>query len=251
MTGTLQLYSTLTTVLGGHQNWLDVRHLKTLAWMMVGLIESGLISLTEWVPYVHSRATYAQSSVRRFRGWLDIDRIEEHKLYGPLVQQALAEWGQHKLYLALDTSMLWGQYCLGPAHMTLSTSGKQNPGVSKLFWPRFLGQAFKKQAETRHFRVFCPFSYQIGTEMIFPHSKSSFFRGIQVAGLYFPKCVTFLVSRSTPAHIETAKEILIARRQTHLDQLADKLQQPRVRWVIEPMMASPPSAVLHRTTWTT
>ena len=41
----------------------------------------------------------------------------------------------------------------------------------------------------------------------------------------------------TPAHIETAKEILIARRQTHLDQLADKLQQPRVRRVIKPMMA--------------
>ena len=112
MTGTLQLYSTLTTVLGSHQNWLDARHLKTLAWMMVGLIESGLISLTEWAPYVHSRAQIAQSTVRRFRRWLDNDRIEEHKLYGPLVQQALVEWGQHKLYLALDTSMLWGQYCL-------------------------------------------------------------------------------------------------------------------------------------------
>jgi hypothetical protein len=112
MTGSLQLYSTLTTVLGGHQNWLDVRHLKTLAWMMVGLIESGLISLTEWVPYIHSRAKFAQSTVRRFRRWLDNDRIEEHKLYGPLIQQALAEWGQNTLYLALDTSMLWGKYCL-------------------------------------------------------------------------------------------------------------------------------------------
>ena len=112
MTGSLHLYSTLTTVLGSYQNWLDVRHLKTLAWMMVGLIESGLISLTEWAPYVHSRAKYAQSIVRRFRRWLENDRIKEHQLYGPLIQQALAEWGQHKLYLVLDTSLLWGKHCL-------------------------------------------------------------------------------------------------------------------------------------------
>ncbi|NEV63728.1 ATP-binding protein [Thiorhodococcus minor] len=37
--------------------------------------------------------------------------------------------------------------------------------------------------------------------------------------------------------IEQAKEALIARRVTHLDQLADKLREPRVRAVIEPMLA--------------
>ena len=35
-----------------------------------------------------------------------------HALYGPLIQQALAAWGDHILYLALDTSMLWNTYCL-------------------------------------------------------------------------------------------------------------------------------------------
>ena len=35
-----------------------------------------------------------------------------HKLYGPLIQQALSEWGEQTLYLALDTSMLWGKYCI-------------------------------------------------------------------------------------------------------------------------------------------
>ncbi|MBK5968411.1 MULTISPECIES: ATP-binding protein [Thiorhodovibrio] len=37
--------------------------------------------------------------------------------------------------------------------------------------------------------------------------------------------------------IEQAKEALIAARVTHLDQLADKLREPRVRAVIEPMLA--------------
>ena len=40
-----------------------------------------------------------------------------------------------------------------------------------------------------------------------------------------------------PDHIEQAKETLIERRQTHLDQLADKLREERVRRVIEPMLA--------------
>jgi hypothetical protein len=41
----------------------------------------------------------------------------------------------------------------------------------------------------------------------------------------------------TPEIIHQAKERLIDRRVTHLDQLADKLQEPRVRRVIEPMLA--------------
>ena len=112
MESTPRLYDTLVDVLGQHQNWLDLRHLKTLAWMTVGLRQSGTISLTAWVPYVQSRAMYAQSTVRRFARWLENDRIDVHALYGPLLQQALAEWGDAVLYLALDTSLLWESYCL-------------------------------------------------------------------------------------------------------------------------------------------
>jgi hypothetical protein len=112
MENPLRLYHTLVQVLCKHRNWLDVRHLKTLAWMMTGLIQSSKISLAAWVPYVHSRAVYAQSTVRRFMRWLNNPRIEVHSLYGPLIQQALATWGHCKLYLALDTSMLWNEFCL-------------------------------------------------------------------------------------------------------------------------------------------
>ena len=80
--------------------------------MMVGLIHSGWINLTAWAPYVVSRARYAQSTVRRFRRWLDNDKIDVVSLYSPLIQQALAEWGEQALYVALDTSMLWDTYCL-------------------------------------------------------------------------------------------------------------------------------------------
>ena len=112
MENTLRLYHTLVRVISQHRKWLDVRHHKTLAWMMVGLIQSGMIGLNAWTPYVHSRATYAQSTVRRFSRWLNNPRIKVAELYGPLIQQALAEWGSYKLYLALDTSMLWNKYCI-------------------------------------------------------------------------------------------------------------------------------------------
>ena len=107
-----RLYSELMELCGQPGQWHDVRHLQTLAWMVVGLIQAECVKLTAWVPFVQGRAQYAQSTQRRFRRWLANRRIEVAPLYGPLIQQALQEWGTHTVYLALDTSMLWNQYCL-------------------------------------------------------------------------------------------------------------------------------------------
>jgi hypothetical protein len=40
-----------------------------------------------------------------------------------------------------------------------------------------------------------------------------------------------------PAHVDQAKELLIQRQDTHLDSLAERLREPRVRRIIEPMLA--------------
>ncbi len=107
-----RLYNTIIKILSQHKKWLDVRHKFTLAWMVVGLIRSEKISPTAWVPYVESRAQYAQSSQRRFTRWIYNDRIHACELYAPLIQEALSEWGDNTLYLALDTSRLFEEYCL-------------------------------------------------------------------------------------------------------------------------------------------
>lgn len=112
MESTPLLYQSLVETFGCHQYWLDVRHLKTLAWMVNGLILSGKIGLGAWTAYVHSRAEYAASVLRRFRRFLDNDRIEVHALYAPLLMQALQGWDHKILYVALDTSMLWNSYCI-------------------------------------------------------------------------------------------------------------------------------------------
>ena len=109
--GTLSLYSTLFKLFRASK-WKDIRHCKTLVWMVVGLIGSGCVSLSSWSDYMHGRAQQATSRVRRFSRWLGNKNIEVNEVYAPLIQEALANWGEHTLYLALDTSELPGGYCL-------------------------------------------------------------------------------------------------------------------------------------------
>ena len=56
MKNTPNLYDTLNHILGQHTHWLDKRHLYPLTWMIVGLMESKVISLPEWASFVDSRA---------------------------------------------------------------------------------------------------------------------------------------------------------------------------------------------------
>jgi hypothetical protein len=159
MESTPLLYQTLVAVLGCHRNWLDMRHLKTLAWMIAGLVQSGKIGLSAWTAYVHSRATYASSVIRRFRRFLDNERIEVHRLYGPLLQQALREWDHKTLYVALDTSMLWNTYCI--VRLSLIYRGRAIPivwevlqhGSSSVSFQDY--QALLDQAAQLLFPFFC------------------------------------------------------------------------------------------------
>lgn len=133
MEGTPRRYDTLVVVLSPHQNWVDLRHLKTLAWMIVGLIQAGRSRLTAWAPYVHSRAALAQSPVRRLTRGLENERIEVAALYGPLRQQALAEWGHQLVDLALDTSTLGNTY--GGVRLARVYRGRAIASVGKVLDP--------------------------------------------------------------------------------------------------------------------
>ena len=83
-----KLYNTLSKLMEG-LGWLDKRHLQTFVWIVLGLIESGVINLTQWVPFTQSRATFAQSTVRRFSRFLGNRRIRVSHLYGQLIKNAL------------------------------------------------------------------------------------------------------------------------------------------------------------------
>lgn len=103
----------------------DLRHLKTLAWMVSALIYSGQLSLPAREPYIQSRATKAQSLERRWRRFLDNQRVRVSRMYVPLVMAALSGWKPHRLYLALDTTVLWDQYCM--IHLSVVCCGRAVP----------------------------------------------------------------------------------------------------------------------------
>jgi hypothetical protein len=107
-----RLYETRDQVLRQQEKGFFLRHLYTLAWMIVGLIQSSTVSLTAWVPYVNIRARYAQSTQRRFARWLNNKRIFVHSLSAPLILSALQSWGEDTISLTLDTTVLFNHSCL-------------------------------------------------------------------------------------------------------------------------------------------
>ena len=80
--------------------------------MVAALIQTGEVSLTKWAKYIPCRGQYAQSRQRRIRRWLGNPRINVHRLYKPIVQAALSQWTDNCLYLSLDTTQYWDEYCL-------------------------------------------------------------------------------------------------------------------------------------------
>lgn len=113
MSPTSRLYDALSQYLRQcNLQWQDVRHLQTLCWMMIGIIESQTVHLNGFGVYVVSRAQIAQSHQRRFRRWLSNRRINITAAHHALIQQALSEWGSERLYLSLDTTVVWNCFCI-------------------------------------------------------------------------------------------------------------------------------------------
>jgi len=64
MSNLTQLYIQVLGYLCQYSTYCNLRHLKTLAWMINGLICSGQLSLSAWEPYVQSNGEQAQSFER-------------------------------------------------------------------------------------------------------------------------------------------------------------------------------------------
>ena len=107
-----RLYSALKTWMGQSGEWAHLTHLTTCLALVVALIHAGDVNLTRWLPYLPCRGHQAQSKQRRLSRWLHNCRINVHRLYKPLIQAALADWQEEVIYLSLDTSLFWEQYCL-------------------------------------------------------------------------------------------------------------------------------------------
>jgi len=125
MSNSTDVYRQVFSFLRQYSHYRDLRHLIALGWMVSALICSGQLSLPAWEAYVPSRAKKAQSVERRWQRFLCNRLIEVNKLYVPLVMLALKDWQTHRLYLALDTTVLWNQYCM--IHVSVVCCGRAVP----------------------------------------------------------------------------------------------------------------------------
>jgi hypothetical protein len=87
----------------------DLRILTTFVWAVVGLILSGQIHLSRWGLYRFGRAK-AASKERQLARWLGNPRILPSHIYRRLIRSVLTDWEGQRIYLALDSSQLWGRF---------------------------------------------------------------------------------------------------------------------------------------------
>ena len=130
MSSPTHLYRQLFSLLSQHSQYRDIRHLKTLAWMVSALICSQMLSLAAWEPYVVSNARKAQSYERRWKRFMLNPHINIAALYIPLVLAAMNGWSKERVYLGLDTTVLWNRYCM--IHVTVICGGRAVPFLWKV-----------------------------------------------------------------------------------------------------------------------
>jgi hypothetical protein len=113
--------------------------------MVCALIQSGEVNLTRWIAYIPCRGKYAQSKQRRIQRWLYNSRINVHRLYKPLIKAALADWQESCIYLSLDTSLFWDDYCL--VRLVVVHRGRALPVVWRVMEHRSASVAFTDYRE--------------------------------------------------------------------------------------------------------
>lgn len=115
MGDSLKVYGTLMTIFCQYLRVGPGPHLgqlKTLAWCVTGLLLTNKIHIPQWASAIISSARQQASRERRLYRWLTNPKVDPERLYGPLIQEALRRWVGQRLYLALDTTSVQGQFTI-------------------------------------------------------------------------------------------------------------------------------------------
>lgn len=110
-THTTLFYNLMQFVCGAGVRFHDLRITATFVWAIFGLIVSEQIHLNLWALF-RSGSTQIASKERQFSRWLHNERIRPMLVYRKLVKTMLLEWSGKTIYLALDTSQLWGHFTI-------------------------------------------------------------------------------------------------------------------------------------------
>jgi hypothetical protein len=98
-------------ILNTRAHFHDIRCLITFAWAIVGVLLEKSVHLSKWGIH-RTGSAKAASKQRQFVRWLKNAKIEHAQIYSHLVRAVFVEWGNHKIYLALDSSSLWDEFVI-------------------------------------------------------------------------------------------------------------------------------------------
>ena len=112
MSDSLTLYrNIIDMLLNTRVHFHDIRCLITFAWAIVGVRMEKSVHLSKWGIHRAGKAK-AASKQRQFVRWLKNTKIEPAQIYSRLVKSVFVDWGNHQIYLALDSSSLWDEFVM-------------------------------------------------------------------------------------------------------------------------------------------
>lgn len=147
------LYRQLMTQLSQWVNAKEVRHLQGVCEAVGALLQSQQAAPARWLPYLSHRHCGARAHLERLQYLLENPHISAERFYQPLLQRVLATCAHTAATLALDTSVLWNQYCLvevsliwGGRSLTIAQTVLEHPSASVAFedYQTVLEQAYRQ-----------------------------------------------------------------------------------------------------------
>jgi hypothetical protein len=90
----------------------DKRHLQGFSEAVAAILQSKSACLSHWLPYLSHRNCKARSQMERLNYFVHNPQIIAETFYNPLLKHFLQAFAGESLELALDTSVLWNEYCL-------------------------------------------------------------------------------------------------------------------------------------------
>ena len=88
---------------------VDIRNIALFVLMVFCALDSQSVCLSMWI--LSCAQHKAASGIRRFTRWLKNSTIEALTWYKPLFLYAVGAWGNSPILLALDTTMLFDEFC--------------------------------------------------------------------------------------------------------------------------------------------
>lgn len=134
------LYRQLMSQLSQWVTPKEVRHLQGVCEAVGAILQSQQAAPARWLPYLSHRPCGARAHLERLRYLFENPHINAERFYQPLLQRVLATVTDTAVTLALDTSVLWNQYCLvevsliwGGRSLTLAQTVLEHPSASVAF----------------------------------------------------------------------------------------------------------------------